>query len=288
MSRIAILGLGAMGQRIATNLLDAGHELYAWNRSRDACNALVSRGAKSCTTPRDTASNADIVICMVSDDEASRAVWLTQQTGALAGMKPGSIAIECSTLSTAWCRELAEHLMAKDIMLLDAPVVGSRPQAEARKLIQLVGGDSESLNRVHHVLEVNASEIYHAGGTGCGMAMKLAVNALFAIQVAALGELMAFTKSYGIAPGFCADLIGKLPVISPAARGAAMAIASRKYAPLFPIKLVRKDLEYAIESATRYNRDLPATASVLNLYTQAMEAGHGEENIHAIARLFDC
>src|ERR1700761_3541667 len=141
MTKIAVLGLGAMGSRMAANLLKAGHQVTVWNRTPDVAAALVAAGAKQVLTPREAAMGADFVIAMVRDDEASRTIWLAPETGALAGLAKDAIAIESSTLSPSWVRELGGVVAKKGVAFLEAPVAGSRPQAEAGQLVYLVGGN---------------------------------------------------------------------------------------------------------------------------------------------------
>src|ERR1700733_551551 len=119
MMKITVLGLGAMGSRMTVNLLKTGHEVTVWNRTPDTAGALLGAGAKQAPTPREAAVGADFVIAMVRDDEASRTTWLAPDTGALAGMDQDAIAIESSTLSPGWVRELGEIAAAKGVSLLE-------------------------------------------------------------------------------------------------------------------------------------------------------------------------
>ncbi len=285
-SRIAFLGLGAMGSRMATNLILAGNELHVWNRTQTHCTPLVEKGATAHASPREAAQQAEIVITIVRDDEASRSVWLDEDAGAMAGMNQDAIAIECSTLSLDWCSRLAKHMASRQFRFLDAPVVGSRPQAEAQQLIHLVGGDPDTLHQVEVALKASAGAIHHMGATGSGMATKLAVNALFGIQVAALGELLGFLNERGIDAPTAAAALAQLPVTSPAANGAAQAIASASFAPLFPIDLVLKDLGYAIDAAIPVS-SMPLTANAWESFDRARQLGYGAENINAVAKIFN-
>lgn len=286
MKKIAILGMGAMGQRIARNFLAANFEVTIWNRTADHCRLLVERGAKALVSPRLAAQDADVVIAMVRDDAASAEVWLDAQDGAVHGLKPGAIAVECSTLSLAWCRELASALCSHGFGFIDAPVVGSRPQAEAKQLIHLVGGDDRTIQDIEKVLMVNAATIVRAGKTGHGMALKLAVNTLFGIQVAALGEVLGFLAQAGINKSEAIEALTQLPVASPALKGAAGLMASENYAPLFPVELVHKDFEYAVRTANDVKAETPITRVVCHLFSQAIDAGYSQENIHAIEKAF--
>ena len=220
---------------------------------------------------------------MVTDDAASRTVWLGVD-GARAGLDPDAVAIEASTLSVAWVHELAEAVGAAGAAFLDAPVAGSRPQAEGGHLISLVGGGDRALERARPALEAYSSAIHHVGPTGQGAAMKLAVNALFAVQVAAVGELFALLRAGGVDESRILEVLSAVPVTSPAAKGALGAIAARSFAPLFPIDLVEKDLGYALDLAQTGRA--PTVASTRAVFTAAQEAGYGNENITAVARLF--
>lgn len=285
MTRITFLSTGAMGSRMAARLLEAGHEVVVWNRTAPRTDGLVQAGAARAETPRAAARDAEVVISMARDDAAARTIWLDEETGALGGLSEGAIAIESATVTPDWARRLGEGCVARGVDFLDAPVVGSRPQAEAGALIFLVGGAAPALERARPILEAMGAAVHHVGPVGSGAALKLAVNAFFGIQVAALGELLAFLENAGIAPTAAAALLGALPVTSPAAKGAAAAIAAGNYAPLFPIALVEKDFGYAMASAEARGAALPVTAFVRGVFAEAIARGHGGENINAVARL---
>ncbi|BDP43850.1 3-hydroxyisobutyrate dehydrogenase (plasmid) [Deinococcus aetherius] len=282
---VAVLGVGAMGSRVARRLLAGGLGVSVYNRSPDATVALQSQGARVATTPREAAGGADVVVAMVTDDDASRAVWEGEE-GALEGLVPGAVAVESSTLTPTRIRELAARAQARGASFLDAPVVGSRPQAEAGQLVYLVGGDEATLARVRPVLDLAGSAVHHVGEVGQGTAMKLAVNALFAVQVAALGELLGFLRRSGVDEARAAEVLGALPVLSPAAKGALASMAARNFAPLFPVALVTKDLRYILEAATTGEAELPLSQAAREVFGRAEAAGYGHEHLAAVARLF--
>ncbi len=279
---IAVLGLGAMGSRMARRLIDAGYSVRGYNRSAPARDALAAAGAACFDTPRRAAAGAGVVISMVTDDEAARAVWLDPDAGALGALTAGTVAIESSTVTPSWVRALAEQVSATGAVLLDAPVAGSRPQAEAGQLIYLVGGAADALAQVRPILEVMGSTVHHAGGTGAGAVVKLIVNALFGVQIAALSELLGLAQSAGIAPADAVALLRELPVTSPAVAGAGSLIAAGQFAPMFPIDLVEKDLRYAVATAPA----APVTEATRAAYDAARSAGLGGLNIAAIAKLY--
>jgi 3-hydroxyisobutyrate dehydrogenase len=286
MSRIALLGAGAMGSRVAQHLINANHQVVVYNRTVDRVTALLALGAVYAATPREAAEQAEIVISMVTDDEASRAIWLAPETGAVMGLGDGVIAIESSTLTTGWTRELATEIESYGADFLDAPVVGSRPQAEAGKLIYLVGGKAEILARVQDILRSAGTAVHHIGAVGQGMAMKLAVNALLGIQIAALAELIGMLEKHGVSPAKAMECLGELPVISPAAKGAGSLILANNHAPMFPIHLVEKDFRYVMQTAQVVDALTPVSSAIHDLYQMAIAQGHGGDNITAIAKLF--
>ncbi len=287
MKRIAVLGSGAMGSRMVQNLLNAQYPVVVYNRTESKVSSLLEKGAVYAATPRDAAEQADIVIGMVTDNDVSRKIWLDPETGAALGLSKNQIAIESSTLAVDWTRELAAELSSRGAAFLDAPVVGSRPQAEAGKLIYLVGGEAGTLAQVQSVLlAAGASAIHHVGSVGQGMAMKLAVNALFGIQVAALAEMMGMLSKDGITPERTMECLNDLPVISPAAKGAGDLMVKSHHAPMFPIELVEKDFRYVIQTAQVFEASTPASTAIHDVYQEAIARGHGSENITGIAQLF--
>lgn len=286
MTSIAFLGLGAMGSRIAAHLIAARFDVIVWNRNPDRAAALADKGAKVASSPRAAAASADIVFAMVRDDEASRAVWLDPQSGALAAMRPGAIAIESSTLTLAFTRKLAQAASAAGLGFLDAPVAGSWPQAEAKQLIHLVGGDAVTLSRAEPTLRAVGAAIHHAGPAGSGMAMKLAVNALFGIQVAAVAELLGALARQGIDDAMAAEILGATPVASPAAKGAMASMVAGAFAPMFPVDLVAKDFEYACHSADFVGAESPMTRAAAAVFNAALAIGLGDAHLTVARKLY--
>lgn len=270
MTSITILGQGAMGSRMADRLAGAGHSVTRWSRS----TATV--------TPREAVSGADVIIAMVRDDEASHAVW-TGADGAIAGMGSDALAIDSSTLTVDWVRELAAMMASADRAFIDAPVLGSRPQAEAGALVHLIGGDAALVDRARPVLAAMGGAQLHAGPAGSGAALKLIANALFGIQVAAMGELIGRMPALGLDPAAAIDLLGSTPVLSPAAKGAATLMLADRHDPMFPVDLVSKDFGYAIGAAPGA---MPVTATTLAVFDRAQAAGLGDANLTAVARLY--
>ena len=285
MTRIAMLGLGAMGRRMARRLMEAGHEVTVWNRTPTPALELQARGARRADTPRAAAEGAEIVWAMVFDDAASRFVWLDVDAGAAAAVAPNAIAVESSTLSPAWIRELHDDLAARRVAFVDAPVAGSRPQAEAGQLIFMLGGDDKVVDRLRPTLATLGSAAHHVGPVGSGSCLKLAVNALFATQVAAVAEQLNLLRRLGVDPARALDSLRTMPVVSPAAAGAAALMLREDYAPQAPVDLIAKDLGIAVDTGQRCDAPMPLTAAALARFRAAQAAGWGHENLVAVAKL---
>jgi len=286
MAKVAVLGMGAMGSRMAAVLLAAGQDVTVWNRSAEKAQALASLGAKVASTPKSAAAGAEFIISMVRDDQASRQVWLNGKTGALAGMAVDAVAIESSTLTLGWVKELSTVCQAKGTAFIDAPVAGSRPQAEAGKLIYFVGSSTDAFARVEPLLSLMGGAVHYAGAVGHGAAIKLAVNGLFGVQVAAIAELIGFLQGCGLDGAAAMEIIGATPVCSPAVKGAAGAMLAGKFAPLFPIDLVEKDFGYVAGVAEAVGAEAPVVEATRRVLRGAIAQGYGDDNITGLAQLY--
>lgn len=286
MAKIALLGLGAMGGRMGQRLLDAGHELTFYNRTRDRGAPFVAQGAKFAETPKAAAIGAEVVISMLADNAASQRVWMEPKVGAIFGLGSKAIAIESSTLTVDWVMELSKNISHRNAAFIDAPVVGSRPQAQAGQLIYLLGGDEISIQAVHPILSVMGVNFHHVGPIGHGTALKLAVNGLFAAQVAAIAEVLSWLKKFDVSAEKAVRILSDLPVTSVAAKGAANLMVAKDFTPMFPIHLVEKDLRYLTEESIRAGIELPVAQAVRAAYRLAQDKGFGKDNVTGIIQLF--
>lgn len=286
MSNIALLGLGAMGSRMAIHLINTGHSVTVWNRDGTKTAALRDQGAHGAATPGDAALHADFVISVLTDDAATRAVWTDPDIGALNGLKAGATAIECSTTTPAWARELGRLVEAKDARFLDAPMSGSRPQAEAGQLVFMVGGVQACFEIARPILECMAAKVMHVGPHGSGAVLKLSINALFAAQLASLAEVLGVLSRHGFEARHAADLIGQFPIIAPPIAGAAKMMAVGDIDPLFTIDLMAKDLAYMIETATVSHATVPSAELALAACRMAQARSLGQANVTALAALY--
>lgn len=286
MQSIAFLGLGAMGARMVTHLLKAGCRVTVWNRDPAKAAPLQQLGAVLAATPRAAAQAAAVVISMVTDDAAARSVWLDPHSGAVAGLLPDTVAVECSTVTPAWVRELAQSVQSCGAHLLDAPVIGSRPQAESAQLVFAVGGRDHAFAQVLPVLSTMGAKVLHVGDVGQGATLKLAANALLAAQLQSVAELLGFLARNGFTHEQAAHLLGELPVVAAPIAGAARMMAARDTAPMFTIDLMVKDLGYLQDTASASGAVLPGAGVARAAFLQAQLLGLGPSNVSGLAAVF--
>lgn len=274
MTKVAFLGLGAMGRRMAARLVAAGHDVTVWNRSH-AADAVP--GAVWADTPIAAAQRAEVVISMVTDDAASRAVW-TGPDGAIAGLGADALAVECSTVSPRWVAALCEEVTATGAAFVDAPVAGSRPQAEAGALLFLAGGPDEALARLSPVATAMGQSVLHAGPVGQGMVLKMMVNAMLAIQTAAMTDMLGYATAQGMPAATALDLLGQTPVLSGTAKAVGAQILEGGHTPMFTVDLMAKDLGYVLNGSAA-----PMVVAAKAEFDRASAAGLGPRHITAIA-----
>jgi len=278
---VAILGLGTMGAGMAANLLKAGFSLAVYNRTAAKAEALVSAGARLASTPAEAAKGASIVIGMLADDTASREVWVGKD-GALEGTEPGVILIESSTVSPAWIVELAGLAAQRGAELLDAPVTGSRIQAEGGQLSFLVGGSEPALQAATPVLKAMSKEIVHLGPLGSGAKMKLINNFICGVQVASLAEGLAWIERSGLDQEKALSILKAGAPGSPLLGAISARMVNRNYAVNFLLKLMMKDLKYAQTEAAHCNVDLTTAHVAQSLFEAAVANGFGEQDMASV------
>ncbi len=280
---VTVLGLGAMGSRMAANLAKAGFDVAVWNRSPEAAARLANEvPLKIAATAKEAVSDADAVVSMVADDQASRSIWLDSDTGALPALPPGSLVIEASTLTPATIQDLSAAVEGAGVSFLEAPVVGSRPQADAGALFVLAGGAEDVLDRARPVLETYAGGIRHVGPHGSAATMKLAINGLFGIQVAAYAEIVGLLEASDVSTDLAIEVLTGLPITSPGLQRILGLFAARDFAPNFPVPLVAKDFRYLEALASELGADLPVTATTRAVYDAGASEGQEQFDIAGI------
>lgn len=279
--RIAFLGLGIMGGGMARRLLTGGFPLAVFNRNPEKSRPFAAAGATVATSPRDAVKNADVIISMVADDNAARALWLGEN-GALAGALPGTVCIECSTVTVDWIHELAAAARKQKCDFLDAPVTGSKAQAANGELNFIVGGDPATLEKARSVLAAMSKMILPVGPAGSGALLKLINNFVCGVQVAALAEAITMIERAGLDRAKALEIIAHGAPGSPLVKAVSARMTASDYTPNFLLKLMAKDLNYAIHEAGKNGVELVTAAAALKGFQKAIATGHGERDIAAV------
>jgi 3-hydroxyisobutyrate dehydrogenase len=283
--RIAFLGLGIMGGGMARNLLTKGFPLTVFNRNAEKSKPFTNDGARVANSPREAVENADVIISMVADDIAARSLWLGQ-TGAFAGAKAGTVCIECSTVTVKWVRELAAAAAQKKCGFLDAPVTGSKSHAAGGELNFLVGGDAATLEKARPVLAAMGKTITHLGPTGSGAMIKLINNFVCGVQIAALAEALAMIERSGLDRAKALEVLTGGAPGSPLVRTVAARMTAPDFTPNFLLRLMAKDIGYAIHEGGKLSVELVTAKAALEDFQKAIAAGHGEKDIAAVVEPF--
>lgn len=280
-TKITLLGLGIMGGGMARRLLDQGQQLAVYNRNADVSKPFAELGARVAATPQEAAADADVIISMLADDNASRQVWLGDK-GAIHAAKPGSIFVEASTVSPAWTVELSKSAETKNCSLLDAPVTGTKPHAENGELSFLVGGSQEALEKARPVLEILGRRILHLGPVGNGARMKLINNFMCSVQAAALAEGLVLAERCGLPHDVVADILTNGAPGSPLVKTLAQRIAAHQYEPNFVLRLMEKDIGYAMDLGQQNHLELRTAAAARELFKDALETEWAEKDFSAV------
>jgi 3-hydroxyisobutyrate dehydrogenase len=279
--RVAILGLGIMGSGMAGRVLSGGFPLVVYNRNSEKAAPFAAKGATVATTPKEAASQADIIISVVSDDDASRGIWLGEN-GALAGAAPGSILIESSTLTVSWMQQLAQSVAQKKCEFLDAPVTGSKSHAANGELFFLVGGPAAALEKAKPVLAVMSRGMLHLGANGSGARMKLINNFVCGVQAAALAEAATLIQKGGLDAEKAFSVLTNGAPGSPLVKTLSERVATGNTDVNFQLRLMAKDLGYAIDEASRNQMRLDTAAAARGIFERAIEKGYGNKDMSAV------
>ncbi len=283
MATIGVVGLGAMGSRIARRLADAGHELVIWNRDPVRAEPLVAAGAVVAASPADVARRVEAVITMVADPRAL--VDVTEgPEGVVAGVGEGTTVIQMSTVGPESISRLASVL--SDDALLDSPVLGSVSEVEAGTLNVFVGGEPELVERWTPVLSTLGT-ILHVGPVGAGTAAKLVANTTLVGVIGVLGEALALAEGLGLSRQAAFEVLGRTALADQAERRRP-AVESGEYPPRFALYLARKDADLILEAAAKTGTELRLTKGARDWLAEAENAGLGEADYSAVlARILE-
>lgn len=287
--KISVVGLGLMGRPMAGNLLKAGHVVTVWNRTSSRAQELTSAGAKLAQTPREAAAASDILITMVSDPPALEEVLWGHEgknDGALEGLKPGSTYLDCSTISPALVKKIAHDCSARKIKFLDSPVTGGDWGAREGTLTFMIGGDLEAFHEVEPILGVMGKKWFHLGPNGAGQTMKLAMNALLALQINAIAEGIALVTKAGLRGEQLFEVLQASMARSGVLDVKVPLMLKGEFKPSFPLRLMHKDLGLALDLANQLGVALPATAASREVYNFVMGEAREDLDYSAVIRFW--
>lgn len=275
---VGVVGLGAMGSRLALRLLDAGYEVIVWNRTTGKALPLVERGATLASEPAEVGACADQVITMVADPAALRGVF-SGEAGIISGLAKGSTVIEMSTVGPAAIAWLRSQIPTQ-VDLIDAPVLGSTAQAESGRLTLFAGGPAPTVHRLMPLLEVLGS-VVPVGGLGAGAAAKLLANASLFMSLASLGEAITLGRALGLEDDIMHRVLAATPLAVQAAYRRPL-LDSGQYPPRFALSLARKDAQLILDAGAELVPALPLVEGAHRWLVQAEEQGRGHQDYTAM------
>ncbi len=281
--KITFLGLGIMGSRMAANLLKSGVNLTVWNRTPAAVNTPELTRAKSMVNLQDSVRDADVVYSMLSTPEVVRECFFGED-GAMKAMKANALWVDCTTVNPSFTRTVAEEAQKMNIQFFDAPVAGSKPQAEAAQLAFFVGANDAKILPIKPHLEAMGAKVVPFGKVGLGSAYKMLVNVMLAQSMVIFSESVLLGEALGLDRNFLLDMIPSLPVIAPFTKFKKEAMRNDDYPVNFPLEWMHKDLHLA--TLTAYEADQPLYLANLTkeIYAGAKRDGMGRLDFSAVHR----
>lgn len=277
------VGLGAMGAPMARNLADAGHDLTVWNRTPGKAAPFGDAGHDVADAPVDVAAAAEAVFVMVTGPDALREVTIGDR-GIVAGVTDETVVVNSSTVSAEAVEEVATAVAGAGGLFVDAPVLGTVGPAERGDLVVMVGGDDDAVGRVEPLLEVLGDPVLRVGGVGDATNAKLATNLLLGDMMQAFAEALAFASERGVDPGTFGEVVDAGVLASPLYSVKGEAIRDREFDAQFPVDLLFKDLNLALEAAGDEGVPLPATGATREAVSATRALGYGDQDVAALVK----
>jgi 3-hydroxyisobutyrate dehydrogenase-like beta-hydroxyacid dehydrogenase len=279
-TKLGFVGLGHMGGSMAARYLAAGFRVYGEARSRERVQDLVEAGLSWCDTPREVAQAAEIVLTSIPDDAVLEDV-ASGPDGILAGLEPGKIWVDLSTVTPRASREVAERVRERGAVMLDAPVSGSVPQVQSGTLTIMVGGDEEAFGVVEPVLRELGTPT-RIGENGQGLVLKLAINISLAVQMLAFSEGLLLADRDGVDRELAVEVMTKAPIGSPMLQARAPLVLDLPEQAWFDVGLMHKDIRLALEAGDELDVPLPSARAADEVLTRASELGFEHRDIAAL------
>lgn len=281
MANLGFVGLGVMGGRIAKRLLDAGHVVTGYNRTKSKAQWLLDEGMRWGDSPRAVAEVADVTFTMVTDTSALRAVTAGPE-GIIAGISSGKTFIDMSTVSPSTSRELAEQIAAKDGHMFDAPVSGSIVTLEQGNLSIMVGGDRDAFERVKPILQDIGPRVIYVGENGLATTMKVATNLSLAVQMLAFSEGVLLAEKSGIKRETAVEALLNSVMASPMLKYRGPFVLNPPDEAWFDVNMMQKDMNLALELGQQIDVPLPTTAATNEYLTAARGMGLAGKDFAAV------
>lgn len=269
---IGFIGMGHMGSHMVQRLFDAGYQVTVYDRTKEKAKALGQRGARVAQTPKDLATNCQVVMVCVTNDEAQHEVMFGPD-GALAGVHGGSVIIDLSTVSPDASRRLYQAAKDQGVTMIDAAVSGSVPQVDQGSLVIFVGGEQETYEQCKPILDVLGHNSFFMGASGMGTMMKLVVNTLLGLGMQALAEAIALGEKAGVEKGLLLDVLGQTAVLTPGQKSKLENVRREQYPTNFALSLMHKDFSMVLSQAYDVSVSMPATAAAQQMSSAAMAKG---------------
>ena len=268
MSKVAFLGLGIMGSRMSANLLKEGNEITVWNRSKEPIESLVSLGAIDTESPSKAVEDADFVVTMFSKPEVVKDLALGED-GFVRHMLDHAIWVDSTTVNPSFAIEVAIQVSGIGKRYIDAPVAGSKPQAEAAELTFFASGNTPDIDKATPLMEQMGKKVMNLGNHGQGSAFKMLVNAMLGESMLIFAETVALGEKMGLDRDFLLSVLPNLPVIAPFTKMKADMISKREYDAQFPLEHMHKDLALAAQTAYEYGQPMPALNTAKEVFAHA-------------------
>ncbi len=281
MAQLGFVGLGAMGSRAAKRLMDAGHTVIGYNRTKSKAQWLRDAGMRWGETPRQVAGQADVVFSMVTDDPALQEI-VEGPDGILAGLKSGKVFIDMSTVSPALSRVLARRVGEQGAQKLEAPVSGGPTNVEQGTAAMFVGGERRVFEQVKPILQAISSNVSYVGGHGQALVLKLAINLSLPVQFLSFSEGILLAEKNGIPRERAVELWLNSAVAAPAVKYRGPFVLKMSEQALFDVNMMQKDMRLALDLAKESDVPLPTGALVNEFLTAARGLGLGEQDFAAL------
>ncbi|MBS1798397.1 MAG: NAD(P)-dependent oxidoreductase [Acidobacteria bacterium] len=284
---IGFLGLGIMGAPMTLRLIQAGHHLTVWSHNCEkAARFAKANACELADTPAEVARNSDVIFLCVGDTKMSREVILGA-SGLIRTARPGSLIVDCSTISPMVSKKIAVELGSKQIRFLDAPCTGSKAGAETGTLSFMVGGDKTVFEEARPLLEAMAQRLYYCGEHGKGLHAKVTQNLILGNIIQAFNEGLVLSTKGGVAPEVMIDIINNTGARSGYVAAKAEAVLRGEFSPTFSVRWLEKDLALAIAVGAELTIPLPVTASSQQQLRSAIAMGYGDEDISGSIRALE-